>query len=52
MNNNPATKDNNEEITITKLTELKSAITLLANAIYSEQGWCPWVAARKIGLCN
>jgi hypothetical protein len=24
----------------------------IAGAIYSEQGYCPWVAARKIGLCN
>lgn len=24
----------------------------VAYAIYSEQGWCPWVAARKIGYCN
>jgi hypothetical protein len=24
----------------------------VAYAIYSEQGWCPWVAARKIGFCH
>jgi hypothetical protein len=26
--------------------------TQVAVAIYSERGWCPWVAARKIGPCN
>jgi hypothetical protein len=24
----------------------------VAYEIYSEQGWCPWVAARKLGYCN
>ena len=24
----------------------------VAYSIYSEQSWCPWVAARKIGYCN
>jgi hypothetical protein len=24
----------------------------VADAIYSEQNWCPWVAARKLGYCN
>ena len=24
----------------------------IARDIYKEQGWCPWVAAKKLGLCR
>ena len=24
----------------------------VAAQIWSEQGWCPWVAARKLGICR
>ena len=24
----------------------------VAYEIFSEQGWCPWTTARKLGLCN
>lgn len=24
----------------------------VAAAIYSEQGWCPWATAAKLGLCR
>lgn len=31
--------------------DAKTNVTV-AYAIYSEQGWCPWVAAKKIGFCK